>query len=105
MTTFTLTEKLLRVADTVADDRTVQISDAALRQWREEVRFERTRLTPQDALIGYEATCLTECLAALAYARTDKDADGESRALCYINTLRVFMRNDLTRAQRQTVTS
>lgn len=100
MTTFALTEKLLRVADTIAADRTVQVSDAALRQWREEVRFERSRVVPQDMLIDYEATCLVECLAALAYARTEKDRDREGRALCYINSLRVFMRNDLARARK-----
>lgn len=105
MTTFALTEKLIAAADTIAEDRTVQISDAALRQWREEVQIERLRVAPQDILIGYEATCLVECLAALAFARTEKDKDSEGRALCYINSLRVFMHNDLVRAQRRAVTS
>lgn len=100
MTSFALTEKLIGIADTVATDRSVQISDAALRQWRDDVQIERSRVNQQDPLIGYEATCLVECLAAIAYARTDKDKDGEGRALCYLNSLRSFMRVDLARAQK-----
>lgn len=89
--------RLVGIADKMAQDRTVQISDQALRELRTQVQTARRQLSETDFVVDYEATCLIECVAELAYARTEKDARREERAIMYINTLRIFLRSDLER--------
>jgi hypothetical protein len=89
-----LLRRLYKIADAMVESRTVQISDASIRELREEIDSERGRLTDDKNLIGYECTCLIECIAELAYARTDQDKPREDRATMYINCFRVFLRGN-----------
>jgi hypothetical protein len=98
---FPLTAKLINAADAAIDNRSVQISDAALRAWRREVHEEQMRVNQHDKLIGYEAVCLVACLSELAFARSEGDLNRELRAAGYLNPLRAFMRIDLERAERR----
>lgn len=95
-----LIERLLKIAEQIATNRVLQISDAALRELKEEVRSLRLNMRIEPNLVDYEAAFLIESIAAVAYARTDRDADRESRAIMYINCLRPFMQADLAAANR-----
>lgn len=106
-TAIDLAIRLCTVADALTENRTTQIGDHALRTLREEVNFGRTQLTAGDGdfEIGYEASCLIDCIAELAYARTERDLHREERALMYVNCFRAFLRMDAERAARQALTS
>jgi hypothetical protein len=97
---FELVERLCNIADTITPTRTVQISDETLRRLREQVHSERFNLRNEDNLVGYEASCLIDCIAELAYARSDRDRGREERAIMYLNSFRSFMRGDLDKAMR-----
>lgn len=100
-----LTRRLCNIADTLVEGRSVQISDEAIRQLRHEVDRGRMVFSEGDFEIGYQATCLIECIAELAYARTDKDISREERARMYINSLRTVLRMDLNIAERKATAS
>jgi hypothetical protein len=95
-----LLTRLCNIADAMVETRAVQMSDAAIRQIRDDVQYARLQPCEEKSPIDYEASCLIECIAELAYARSDRDAAREDRAKMYINTLRGFMRADLDRATR-----
>jgi hypothetical protein len=93
---------LVDVADKLAEDRTMQVSNEALRSWREDVAKSRMQLSEgSDFAVDYEASCLVDCITALAYARTDGDRGREQRALMYLNTFRTFLRKDVMDAARK----
>ncbi|OKO68203.1 hypothetical protein AC629_42290 [Bradyrhizobium sp. NAS80.1] len=95
-----LLDRLCLIADNLVETRRLQIGDAAIRTLRDEVQMRR--FTPaEENVIGYEATCLIECIAALAFARTDQNKEGEERAVMYLNVLRQFCRLDLNAARRR----
>lgn len=95
-----LLDRLCSIADQLVETRAVQIGDTAIRTLRDEVQM--LRYSPREEnLVGYEALCLIECIAALAFARSDKDAAGESKAVMYINCFRNFVRRDLEAAKRR----
>lgn len=98
---------LCNAADKMSESRTVNISDAALRQLKDEIAHASMQISETDAsyAIDYEARCLVDCLAELAYSRTDGDQHREERALVYVNCFREFLRMDLNRAARLAVTS
>lgn len=97
-----LLRRLITIATALSESRATQIGDASIRTLQSEVSTARSRvIDPDDEVIGYEATCLVECIAALAYARTDREPNRESRAICYVNALLGFMRMDLNRAERR----
>lgn len=100
-TALELAERLCRMADAMSENRTVQISDETLRGLRDEVGKGRMQLSETDFNIDYEATCLVECLAELAYARSDRDRRREERALMYLNSFRTFLRIDVNDALRK----
>jgi hypothetical protein len=87
-------------ADAMAENRSTNISDAALRTFKEEIARASMQLSESEYPIDYEARCLVDCVAELAYARTDADQRREERALMYVNSFRTFLRIDLNRAQR-----
>jgi hypothetical protein len=92
--------RLYRIADAMVESRTTQISDQSIRILREEIAAQRRRISEEENLIGYEAVCLIECIAELAYARSDQHKPREDRAVMYINTLRVFLRGNHDIARR-----
>ena len=92
-----LLERLLKIADGLVENRKSNISGDSIRFLQEEVERERVRLLEGEGIVGYECMCLVECIAALAYARTDGDVNAESRAVTYINSFTVFLRTDLYR--------
>jgi len=95
-TAIDLVSTLCDIADSLVENRhCTQISDATLRTLRDEVRCSRMQLSETDFAVDYEASCLIDCIAELAYARTDGDRHREERALMYINTLRTFLRIDV----------
>lgn len=100
---FDLMRRLCAIADNVSQNRMTTLSRLAIDVLRAEVA--NCRMQPLDdsetRLIDYEAVCLVEAMTALTYARADKNLNAEERAVMYINTLRVFMRNDLNMAQRK----
>ncbi len=96
-----LITRLANIADALSADRRTQISDAAIRQLREEVETARLSLRETEFPIDYQHVCLIECIAELAYARTDKSDAREQRALMYINSLRTLIRMDLNRTERR----
>lgn len=89
-----LRERLLAIAENIAQDRRLDISDAALRELADQVALARFGLSDEESLLDYQAVCLVECLRAVAHARTDRDAAKESRAVCYLNSFVGFMRSD-----------
>lgn len=95
-----LLRRLIAIGDSLVQDRRLQISDAAIRELRDQVALTRMRPCEDRPVIGYEAANLVECLAAIAFARSDKDTNAESRAIAYSNSLLGFMRGDLTRLER-----
>jgi len=95
-----LIERLLKIAETMVESRAVQISDAALRQLKEEVRQQRMNFSDEPCLAGYEASFLVECIAELAFARSDRSPQREQRATMYINCVRPFMQGDLLATRR-----
>ncbi|KQW22122.1 hypothetical protein ASC80_01625 [Afipia sp. Root123D2] len=95
-----LAKRLVLIGEGLAENRRTQISDASIRVLREQVADMRMDIRNEQTLIGYEATCLVECIAELAFARTDQDANRESRAICYVNSLTGFMRGDVMRAEK-----
>jgi hypothetical protein len=95
-----LATRLVAISEALVTNRTTQIGDAAIRILTEEVRAERMRISEDKSLIGYEATCLIECIAELAYARDEKDVPREQRAVMYINCFRQFVRIDRDIAER-----
>lgn len=105
MTAIELVNRLVNVADTLVDDRRVQIGDLALRALKEEIKAAGMQLSESEYMVDYEARCLIDCIAELSYARTDGDKRREERALMYINSFRTFLRMDLNRAQRKAATS
>lgn len=94
---------LCDAADLVAENRNVNVADAALRLLQREILEGRMRLSETHNLIDYQASSLIDCLAALCYARTDGNQHAEERALVYVNSLRTFLRMDLNRAARMAV--
>ena len=104
-TAIQLVTTLCNIADSMVESRTVQIGDEALRTLRDEVRCSRMQLSESDFDVGYEASCLIDCISELAYARTDQDRHREERALMYLNTLRTFLRIDVNDAARKKATA
>jgi len=102
-TAIELVTALCNIADGMVENRTSQISNESLRTLREEVRIGRSQLSETDFSIDYEAAMLTDCIAEMAYARTDGDRRREERALMYINTLRTFLRIDVNDAAKKAV--
>lgn len=91
-----LLRRLLSIGDVLVNDRRVQISDSAIRQLRADV--SECRLHGE--IVGYEATCLIECIAEIAFARSDKDSRRESRAICYVNSFSTFIRGDVASLEK-----
>jgi hypothetical protein len=104
-TAIELATRLCNIADAMTENRTTQIGDHAIRTLRDEVRCSRMQLSQDDFAIDYEASCLIDCIAELAYARTDGDKRREERALMYVNCFRAFLRMDVNRAERHALTS
>lgn len=102
-TALDLANRLCQVADAMVDNRDVQMADDAIRGLRDEVRHHRSHLSENEFSIDYEAACLIDCIAELAYARSDKDRRREERALMYVNTFRTFLRIDAEKAARKAV--
>lgn len=97
-----LVTRLVKIAETMSEHRTVQISDASLRQLRDEVQKARMQISENEFEVDYQSTCLIECISELAYARTDGDRSREDRALLYVEMLRKFLRIDRDIAERKT---
>lgn len=95
-----LLTRLHTIATKLVADRVLQISDNTLRSLRAEVDAARHHINPDWEIIGFEATCLAECITALAHARTDRDALKEDRAKMYINVLRNFVEMDIRTHER-----
>lgn len=95
-----LRERLLAIAETVAHDRRLDISDAALRTLSDQVAQARFCVSDEESGLDYQAVCLVECLRAVAHARTDRDERKESRAICYLNSFIGFMRSDAPTQRR-----
>ncbi|EKS26707.1 hypothetical protein [Afipia felis] len=95
-----LLRRLILIGESLVEDRRIQLSDAAIRELREQVAITRMRPSEDAPVIGYEAANLVECLAAIAFARSDKDEKAESRVIAYSNSLLGFMRGDLTKLER-----
>lgn len=95
-----LRERLLKIAETVAHDRRLDIGDAALRTLSDQVAQARFCVSDDDSQLDYQAVCLVECLRAIVHARTDRDEAKEGRALCYLNSFVGFMRSDANPARR-----
>ncbi|KIZ39055.1 MULTISPECIES: hypothetical protein [Rhodopseudomonas] len=100
-----LLRRLLTIADKMVDDRTIDISDATLRQLKGEIKLQRLRVDVTHGLIDYEATCLIETIAELAYARSERSERREQRAIMYINSLTCFMWSDLRAAEKRLAAS
>lgn len=98
-----LAEKLLKIGETIVPDRACTISDAALRELRVEVQVARGTIAEGFELIGYEAAFLLDAIAEIDDARRHRDAQRESRAAMYINTVRSFLSADVLRARRETL--
>jgi hypothetical protein len=98
-----LVERLLKIAEAIVANRTTQISDSAIRILRDQVREQRMNLREEPNIVGYEATFLVECIAEIAFARSDRREDSEQRAKMHINTVRAFMQGDLVKASREFV--
>lgn len=96
-----LVTRLVKIAEALSQDRTVQISDASLRSLRDEVQKARMQICESNFEVDYQSTCLIECISELAYARTDQDRSREDRALLYIDMLRKFLRIDRDIAERK----
>lgn len=101
MTQLEFMARLVSIAESLAHDRRSQITDDVIRKLSSDIASARRSIVETEDLIGYEATCLIECIAELAYARSDRDANRESRAIMYINTLLNFIRSDMQRAERR----
>lgn len=99
-----LATRLVNIADMMVENRATQISDEALRTLKDEVRKGRTQNSEAEFAIDYEASCLVNCIAELAWARSEGDRRREERALMYINSFRTFVRMDVDRAVRQAIT-
>jgi hypothetical protein len=95
-----LVTRLVDVADAMVEPRPPDISDSYLRSLKEQVHEARMRIAETDFAVDYEASCLIDCIAALAYARSARDKHGEERALMYLNSFRTFLRMDVNRAMR-----
>lgn len=93
--------RLANIADALVESRATQIGDAAIRILKEEVETARRQISEAEYLVSYEATCLIECIAELAYARTDRDQRREERAMMYLNSFRTFVRIDVERLRRK----
>jgi hypothetical protein len=89
-----LLKRLCVIADKMVESRLMQMSDDTIRILRAEVETQRGRLLDGPNLIGYECTCVIECLAELAYSRTERHKSREDRAIMYINCFRVFLRGN-----------
>lgn len=96
-----LLSTLVKIADAMVEPRAVQISDEAIRTLKDEIRHASSQMSDGDYQIDYEARCLIECIAELAYARTDLDRKREERAMMYINSFRCFVRMDLEATARR----
>lgn len=94
-----LRERLLAIAEKVAHDRQINISDAALRTLSDQVAQARFCISDDDSRLDYQAVCLIECLRAVAHGRSDRDEAKEGRALCYLNSFVGFMRSDAVPAR------
>lgn len=95
-----LLKRLVTIADKLVADRSLQISDNTLRSLRAEVDAARHHANPDWDMVDYQATCLAECITALAHARTDRDAIKEDRAKMYISTLAHFLHTDVIAHER-----
>jgi hypothetical protein len=95
-----LLQRLLKIGESMVHDRRLQIGDAAIRTLRDQVTYARLRPCEDKALIDYQAANLVECIAAIAYARSERDIDSEDRAICYTNSLLGFMHGDLVRFEK-----
>jgi len=104
-TALELASRLCDIADAMTQNRTTQISDHTLRTLRDEVNHGRSHCGESEFVIDYQASCMIDCIAELAYARTDGDQRREERALMYSNSFRTFLRMDVDRATRQALTS
>lgn len=96
-----LVTRLVGIADTMVDGRDTQISDIAIRTLRDEVLRGSRQLSESEFTVDYQSICLIECIAELAYARSENDTARQERATMYINTLRTFLRIDCERASRK----
>jgi hypothetical protein len=93
---------LVNVADGMVRDRNLQLGNEAIRTLKEEVRHGRSQFSEgADFAVDYQAGCLIDCLAELAYARSDGDRAREDRAIMYINSFRTFLRIDRDIAERK----
>lgn len=97
-----LLQRLIKAAEVLTEDRRVNIGDEHLRQLKSEVAAALARpLGDAAPVIDYQAACLMQVVSEIAYARSDRGDDRESRAICYANCLLTFMRNDLARLQNE----
>lgn len=100
-----LVTRLCDIADAMVENPTLQIADEAIHSLRDQVRHSRSQLGESDFDVGYEASCLIDCIAELAYARTDGDKPRQDRATMYIHSFRKFLRIDRDIAARKAMAS
>jgi hypothetical protein len=95
-----LAQRLLAIAEAMAESRAVTLGDDAIRTLPQQVAAQRQVLFGDDGprLIDAEASCVAELLIALSYARSEQDAGRESRMVMFLNSFILFLRQDLARA-------
>jgi hypothetical protein len=97
---YDLLRRLVAIGEAMVADRRCQLADETVRTLRDQVKAESQRLLDNEAgrLIGVEALCTVELLAALAYARAEENVRAELRMTGYLNPLLSFMHLDLDAA-------
>lgn len=96
-----LLRRLIGMGEKLTENRAVTLGSAAIRELRDQVNHHAMRPCEDERLIGAEAVCLVECMAALAYAREEKNIARETRMVTLVNALKGFMYVDLVRAERE----
>ena len=94
-----LLRRMVKRADEIVATRTVSMGDAAISAMREEIEHVRGLLSDEPNLIGYEVSCLFECIVALVDARSEHNRDQQARAITHINSFVIFLRTDLFRVE------
>ena len=90
-----LLTRLCGIAEQMTATRMMQLPRVTIEALRDEVAGARRRVAPEWDIVNYQSVCLVECLAALAYARSDEDRAAEDRARMYADDFRKFIRLDL----------
>lgn len=95
-----LLRRLVDMGEALSVSRMTTLSDAAIRELRDQVMHHVMRPCEDMRLIGTEALCLVECMAELTYARAEKNIARENRMLTLVNALKGFLYVDLLRAEK-----